>query len=176
MDTFFDRIRLERERLGLSQEAFGKLGGVGKRTQTYYEKGDRQPDLGYLLGIASAGANIGYIMFGDSTKLLPDGFEDEYKSASNVPKSESGELYSVRHAATSIEAGGSEKVRRLESPSIPSVSREEVCSMIIDILHAKRRTLPSITVWAIVDSIMALQRAGASVDKSTIDSQLRLVK
>jgi len=48
MNTIGSRIKEERERLGLSQEAFGKLGGVKKLAQLNYEKGNRQPGGEYL--------------------------------------------------------------------------------------------------------------------------------
>ena len=48
MNTIGSRIKEERERLGLNQEAFGKLGGVQKLAQLNYEKGKRQPSGEYL--------------------------------------------------------------------------------------------------------------------------------
>ena len=78
--------------------------------------------------------------------------------------------------AEALKGGTSAKIYQLESPNAPAVPERDVCSMILDLLHARGRTLPSVKVWAIVDAIMALQRAGISVDKSTVDNQLRLVK
>ena len=78
MDIFF-RLREERERMGLSQEAFGALGGVQKRAQINYEKGERQPDMAYLSAIATAGADVLYILTGRRSQavaevaLLPEG-------------------------------------------------------------------------------------------------------
>jgi transcriptional regulator with XRE-family HTH domain len=78
MDIFF-RLREERERMGLSQEALGALGGVQKRAQINYEKGERQPDSAYLAAIAAAGADVLYILTGRRSQgvaevdLLPDG-------------------------------------------------------------------------------------------------------
>lgn len=43
MNDIGSRIKEERTRLGLSQEAFGKLGGVKKLAQLNYEKGSRSP-------------------------------------------------------------------------------------------------------------------------------------
>ena len=43
--SIFLRLREERERLGFSQEAFGVLGGVQKRAQINYEKGERIAQL-----------------------------------------------------------------------------------------------------------------------------------
>lgn len=59
-----DRLRSERERLGLNQTEFGQLGGVKKLAQINYEKGDRQPDAAYLAAIAAAGADVLYILTG----------------------------------------------------------------------------------------------------------------
>lgn len=64
MNTPGERLKLERQRLGLSQEAFARIGGVGKRTQINYESGERRPDSSYFEGIASAGANVDYILTG----------------------------------------------------------------------------------------------------------------
>ncbi len=62
--SIFLRLREERERLGFSQEAFGALGGVQKRAQINYEKGERHPDSAYLAAIAAAGADVLYILTG----------------------------------------------------------------------------------------------------------------
>lgn len=48
MNDIGDRIRSERERLGLSQEAFGERGGVKKLAQLNYEKGKRSPTGEYF--------------------------------------------------------------------------------------------------------------------------------
>lgn len=65
--SIFLRLRNERERLGFSQEAFGALGGVQKRAQINYEKGERHPDSAYLAAIAAAGADVLYILTGQRT-------------------------------------------------------------------------------------------------------------
>lgn len=75
MSTTGERLREERERLGLSQSAFGELGGVLKRAQINYEKGERQPDAAYLSAIADAGADVLYILTGANRQTsagLPD--------------------------------------------------------------------------------------------------------
>lgn len=58
------RLREERERLGYNQADFGALGGVKKQAQLKYEKGERDPDASYLEGIATAGADVQYIIAG----------------------------------------------------------------------------------------------------------------
>lgn len=58
------RLIEERNRLGLTQEAFGTAGGVLKRAVAHYEKGDRVPDASFLDGIAKAGADVQYVITG----------------------------------------------------------------------------------------------------------------
>ena len=73
------RLREERERLGLSQTELGEAGGVRKQAQHLYETGARQPDMAYLSAIATAGADVLYILTGRRSQavaevdLLPDG-------------------------------------------------------------------------------------------------------
>lgn len=74
--SIFARLREERERLGLTQEAFGSAGGVLKGAVINYEKGARFPDVAFLAGVANAGADVQYIVTGrradqNSTTLAP---------------------------------------------------------------------------------------------------------
>lgn len=64
MNSLGDRLREERERLELSQEAFGEAGGVKKLAQRNYEKGNRQPDAAYLTAIAAIGVDVMYVLTG----------------------------------------------------------------------------------------------------------------
>lgn len=65
MDTIGSRLKEERERLALSQTAFGDLGGIKKLAQINYEKNGRSPDAVYLAAIANAGADVWYILTGE---------------------------------------------------------------------------------------------------------------
>lgn len=65
------RLRDEREKLAISQEAMGEIGGVKKLAQINYEKGDRSPDANYLAAIAAAGADVLYILTGERTGPAP---------------------------------------------------------------------------------------------------------
>ena len=69
--NIFTRLREERERLGLSQEKFGALGGVKKLAQINYEKGERHPDSAYLAAIAAAGADVLYVLTGERDGPAP---------------------------------------------------------------------------------------------------------
>lgn len=71
---FGERLREERQRLSLNQTAMGELGGVTKKTQMLYESSTRAPDADYLAAIASAGADVLYIitgMRGENTASTP---------------------------------------------------------------------------------------------------------
>ena len=62
--TFFERLGEERKRLGLKQEEFGTLMGVGKHSQLNYEKGSRKPDSDYLAAAQAHGVDLVYLFTG----------------------------------------------------------------------------------------------------------------
>ncbi|RHW21712.1 transcriptional regulator [Pseudomonas jilinensis] len=64
MNAVGERLREERERLSLNQEAFGHLGGVNRNTQAKYEKAERNPDSAYLIGLSAAGVDLLYVLTG----------------------------------------------------------------------------------------------------------------
>lgn len=66
-----ERLRSTRERLGMNQGDFGRLGGVERNTQANYEGDKRSPDAAYLGRIAEAGADVGWIVTGIRTPALP---------------------------------------------------------------------------------------------------------
>jgi len=61
------RLREERERLGLSQRAFGEIGGVEPNAQGKYESGDRTPKADYLAAVAARGVDVLYVLTGTRT-------------------------------------------------------------------------------------------------------------
>src|SRR5450830_934058 len=66
-NIFGDRLRQERTRLGLTQEAFAAIGGVKKLAQINYEQGKTYPDAGYLIALSGVGVDVGYVMLGVPT-------------------------------------------------------------------------------------------------------------
>mgnify|MGYP003948898385 CR=1 FL=1 len=67
MMEFNERLKLERKRLGLSQEKFAALGGVTRDTQMNYENGSRKPDSAYLAAMADAGIDVLFLLTGQSS-------------------------------------------------------------------------------------------------------------
>jgi transcriptional regulator with XRE-family HTH domain len=63
--AFGERLRIERERLGLSQLSFAELGGVKRTTQHLYETGVRAPDMHYLERIKNSGVDLAYLVLGE---------------------------------------------------------------------------------------------------------------
>ncbi|NMG29335.1 helix-turn-helix domain-containing protein [Aromatoleum evansii] len=59
-----ERIKEERQRLGLNQTEFAALAGAAKRTQIDWEKGASSPTAEQLAAIATAGADVQYIVTG----------------------------------------------------------------------------------------------------------------
>ena len=72
MSVIGSRLRQERERLGLSQKAFGMIGGVEANAQGKYENGDRAPKADYLSRVAERGVDVLYVLTGSPTPTLMD--------------------------------------------------------------------------------------------------------
>jgi len=79
LNSLGSRLVTERKRLGLNQTDFADKGGVKKGSQINYEKDQRNPDSNYLAGIAAAGADISFIITGQSAP------EDEPRPSGESP-------------------------------------------------------------------------------------------
>lgn len=62
--AFSDRLREERERLGLTQEEFAGLAGTTRRSQSNYELGERVPDAEYLMRLVDRDVDVAYLITG----------------------------------------------------------------------------------------------------------------
>ena len=79
METFVgfgDRLKQERERLGLNQTELAAAAGASKNSQYNYEKGERSPDAAYLAAVAQKGVDILYVVTGVPTPRVVEGFTD----------------------------------------------------------------------------------------------------
>lgn len=82
-----DRLKEERQRLGLNQSDFAALANVAKNSQLNYEKGERSPDAAYLAAVAAAGVDVLYVLTGTRTPRSVEGLSvaeekvlDNYRS------------------------------------------------------------------------------------------------
>lgn len=64
LPSFPDRLRMERRRLGLTQEQFAVLGGASKTAQYMYEAGKNWPTCEYLEALRSNGVDVVFIATG----------------------------------------------------------------------------------------------------------------
>lgn len=79
--AFGNRLRQERVRLKLRLIPFAHAGGVQKGSQIKYEKGDRSPDVEYLLRVAEIGVDIPFVLTGvrsDMTSGVADIDQESY--------------------------------------------------------------------------------------------------
>lgn len=67
MSTLGDRLREERERMGLNQTEFAKLAEGSRSAQASYERGEKIPGGGYLTAISSSGVDVLYVLTGQRT-------------------------------------------------------------------------------------------------------------
>ncbi|MBS5840547.1 helix-turn-helix transcriptional regulator [Pseudomonas lundensis] len=71
-----DRLKQERERLGLNQTELAAAAGASKNSQYNYEKGERSPDAAYLAAVAQKGVDILYVVTGVPTPQVVEGFTE----------------------------------------------------------------------------------------------------
>ncbi|MEM5528095.1 helix-turn-helix transcriptional regulator [Gammaproteobacteria bacterium AS21] len=67
MVDFGQRLKFERNRLGLNQTELSERVGVTKKTQSLYERGDRSPSSDYLIAAADIGIDVLFLVTGNHT-------------------------------------------------------------------------------------------------------------
>jgi len=67
-----ERLKLERQRLGLGQAEFGARVGVSKTSQFNYEAGERSPDAMYLQLAHGLGMDVSFVLIGNRTASNDD--------------------------------------------------------------------------------------------------------
>ncbi|WP_168400611.1 helix-turn-helix domain-containing protein [Erwinia amylovora] len=77
MSTIGSRLREERDKLGLNQTDFAKLGGQSRGSQAYYERDERSPDARYLSTLSGLGVDVLYVITGAHTPVVQDISKDE---------------------------------------------------------------------------------------------------
>ena len=69
-EPFGERLRAERQRLGLTQTALGELGGVSKTSVVGYEAGDYTPEVAFLAGVAEGGVDPIFVLQGEPAETF----------------------------------------------------------------------------------------------------------
>jgi DNA-binding XRE family transcriptional regulator len=138
MKSLGERLKEERERLKLSQEAFGDVGGVKRLAQINYERNDRAPDATYLQQVAAIGADVLYILTGNRTentahtavelsylricKMLPD---NKSRMIGNSVLLGLLNAYSIQMDSIDVSANDSD-VRHVASPKAEYKSNSDI--------------------------------------------------
>ena len=82
MEKLGTRLRKERKRLGLTQIAFARIGGVEPNAQGHYESGHRSPKADYLQRVSDAGVDMHYLFSGNNLLGTAERVEaDDHSSA-----------------------------------------------------------------------------------------------
>ena len=67
LQLFFERLREERDALGLTQEAMAEKAGISKRSYCAYEAGETAPSAKLLAALALMGVDVAYLLTGQRT-------------------------------------------------------------------------------------------------------------
>lgn len=121
------RLRKERERLGLSQRAFGEIGGVEANAQGKYESGDRAPKADYLAAVSAKGVDVLYVLTGKATPIPLDNLSlAEEKVLGSYRTLHKEDQDAIRRLTTSMaELSTSSMIRGRLLPYIPQAGEGE---------------------------------------------------
>ena len=64
LQLFFERLREERDALGITQDAMAAKAGISKRSYCAYEAGETAPSAKLLAALAGMGVDIAYLLTG----------------------------------------------------------------------------------------------------------------
>lgn len=110
-DRVGERLREERERLGLNQTEFGVLLGVSRGTQKNYELGASSLDLRYVQALEDNGVDAAYVLTGRRATPLGQRFTPAEEELINQYRS--------------ITSGDQEAIRRFLKAMAADVDRQK---------------------------------------------------
>ncbi|MDD3325655.1 MAG: helix-turn-helix transcriptional regulator [Zoogloea sp.] len=70
-----ERIAGERNRLGMSQEEFGRATQTHRNTVRHYETGERKPDPLFLAALENIGGDVAYVLTGARRHPQPEALQ-----------------------------------------------------------------------------------------------------
>lgn len=97
-----ERLREERDRLGINQNELADIGGVKRNSQGNYERGRQNPDTAYLLAIAKAGIDVMYVLFGQRDGAMDAQTEAETEVMCSFRSLSPADQAVVRRVATGL--------------------------------------------------------------------------
>lgn len=100
------RLKEERKRLGLTQEAMGIACGVSKRTQIFYETDSVGASAGYLAAAHELGADVTYLLTGKRERLSPEDSELLAKWRAAKPAAQAAAIAALTGEAAHSSAAG----------------------------------------------------------------------
>lgn len=154
MSDFSDRLREERDRLGMTQEMLGEAGGVKKQAQSLYESGKRTPDAEYLERVYRAGVDVTYLLTG---RRSVDGG------------------YSTGASVTVLETGGEADRAKYRLDESSPLQWRDVLIIAVDELRDAGLSLPGEKLAEVVDLLVEFQKHGLATTRDAIRKQIRLV-
>lgn len=198
------RLREERDRLKLTQEAFANACGVSRRAQVTYEADERSPDARYLEAASKFGVDIAYVVYGGRTEFketvrliaIEDlffnicfelGFCDEDIQGfvnEAIPviqglydKGEDvggGAPYLVESVKTFIDKSARISPNTQSGKQINIIFLELVMEQIDSVLTQKNKTLPAKKKALIISMLYQAGEISGLVDKNILDNSIAL--
>ncbi|WP_231892058.1 helix-turn-helix transcriptional regulator [Burkholderia sp. MSMB1589WGS] len=165
-NTQHERLREERERLGLSQAKFAAACGIGKTAQYTYEAGERTPDAAYLEAAGRLGVDVWYVVLGERTTS-----DMIATMALRTVLNHITERLGLDHQQVELAVKTAEEHERNEtgwqrSESDPVATYELVSRIVSDAL-AKRDELSQTTLQAVLEGVEnTLRESGQDISSA----------
>lgn len=113
MSSIGERIRSERDRLGMSQPEFAKLAGTTKQTLFSWETDKTYPNAGQMAALTKAGVDVMYVLTGVRLPLdYQQNIEAMIKVTAEVDPDGSGSVTKELH----------EGLRKMAQPTEPELN------------------------------------------------------
>nr|WP_183003589.1 helix-turn-helix transcriptional regulator [Achromobacter sp. UMC71] len=133
MNPIGDRLREERVRLGMNQDEFAEAGGVQRRAQGNYERGERAPDADYLARIAGRGADVLYIVTG-ARSLSDENLAADLKRYGDAWETLELALEKVKRTMPPArKRKAAEALYRASKAQMAGVTQEQLTALVLDL-------------------------------------------
>lgn len=152
MSFFGARLREERERLGMTQDAFAEACGVRRRAQAHYEAGERTPDATYLEAAGRLGVDVWYVVLGERSTSDLIATMALRTVLSHITERLGLDDQRIDLALKTAEENERNETRWQRSSSDPTATYKLV-SQVVDDALAKRDELSQTTLRAVLEGV-----------------------